>query len=402
MKLESYQKIKSLTLALVVVLVLFLLSITYASAATSLYTERNTLKQQATTSTTKSQAQKEQAAVLQKEAVALESQISYLNNKISQTETEISASSAQVEQTRAEIVVEEQNLTTAKKKLGDVLSDWYMKGTPSFSETIISSGKLSQFIDQAQYYEALRTQISDNIAKVKDLKISLENTKKDQEKQLADLMNLNNTQTTQKKSKANSQANKTQMAKISDELSSKYASEASAALTKLTQVEGEIRNQELAAAQRYNSGNRAVWTRDGRSTQGFIWPLIGEFRAGFGYSSAYFSGMFHTGVDIGAYPLAPIKAAKAGTVVDVRDGNGNTYPWSKSYGNYAKIQHEGGVYSLYGHLEAGTITVSKGQSVDQGQVIGQEGNSGFSTGYHLHFELRGPDDIAFDPAPYLP
>ena len=390
--------------ALIIASALFLLPFSSLNnlQAASLYDQRNNLKQQVSDSKTKSETQKQQAAQLEKDAKALDGQINYLSNKISQTATQVSEANTKVQDSIQKIKTEEQNLAQAKKKLGGILSDWYMKGNPSFSEVIISSGSLSQFIDQSEYYEALQTQVADEIGKVKTLKIALENTKKEQEKQLADLKDLQNTQQIQKRSLASSQSNKEQLAQTASALSSKYAKDADAASTQLAQVEGEIRNAELAAAQRFNNGNGAVWTRDGRSTQGFIWPLIGEFRAGFGYSSAYFAGMFHTGIDIGNSPLSSIKAAKAGTVVETRDGLGNTYPRSKSYGNYVKIRHEGGVYTLYGHLESGTVNVSNGQSVEQGQVVGLEGNSGFSTGYHLHFELRGPDDIAIDPAPYLP
>jgi len=399
----AQKKIKrAFLLATVGALFLVIFSLPQNATAESLYQQRNDLKKQVSDSTSKSTTQKQQAAQLEKDVAKLEGQIDYLEGKIVEVSGQIAGKETEIKQTESQIKMEEENIAKAKIQLGDVLSEWYMKGTPSFSEAIISSGNLSQFIDRSEYYEAIKNQIASRIAKIKELKAKLQETKQIQEGQLTELNSLNKTQSTQKKSLSYSQKNKAEMAEVSKQLASKYAATAQAASEKLTQVEGEIKNAEAAAAARYNSGNRSVWTRDGRSVQGFIWPLIGEFRAGFGYSSAYFSGMFHSGVDVGAYPLAPIKAAKAGTVVDTRDGMGNTFPWSRSYGNYVKIQHEGGVYTLYGHLESGTIAVSVGQTVDQGQVIGQEGNSGFSTGYHLHFEMRDPDNIAFDPAPYLP
>jgi len=402
--IRNRQKIVKRALLLVAVSALFFVVILSPTAAMaeSLYQQRNTLKQQVTDSTSKSATQKQQAAQLEKDVTKLENQIDYLTGKITEVSGQISGKEEEIKKTEAEIKVEEDNIAKTKTQLGDILSEWYMKGTPSFSEAIISSGNLSQFIDRSEYYEAIKNQIASRIVKIKELKASLEETKNIQENQLTELNSLYKTQSTQKKSLAYSKESKAEMAEVSKDLASKYAATAQAASEKLTQVEGEIKNAEAAAAARYNSGNRTVWTRDGRSTQGFIWPLIGEFRAGFGYSSAYFSGMFHSGIDVGAYPLAPIKAAKVGTVVDTRDGMGNTFSWSRSYGNYVKIEHEGGIYTLYGHLESGTIAVSVGQTVGQGQVIGQEGNSGFSTGYHLHFEMRDPDNIAFDPAPYLP
>ncbi len=60
--------------------------------------------------------------------------------------------------------------------------------------------------------------------------------------------------------------------------------------------------------------------------------------------------------------------------------------WGGGYGNYVVIAHGNGFVTLYGHLSA--ISVSAGQAVGRGQVIGAEGSTGYSTGPHLHFEIR--------------
>lgn len=116
----------------------------------------------------------------------------------------------------------------------------------------------------------------------------------------------------------------------------------------------------------------------------------------------------HRGVDFGwwsGYSNQNIVAIADGTVTDVVDGWGNTYPSKRIYGNYVIINHGGGVFSLYGHLLQGVSSyVKKGQKVTQGDVVGRMGNSGFSAGQHLHFELRnGGNSKAYsvDPIPFL-
>lgn len=116
----------------------------------------------------------------------------------------------------------------------------------------------------------------------------------------------------------------------------------------------------------------------------------------------------HRGVDFGwwsGYSNQNIIAIADGVVVDVVDGWGNTYPSKRIYGNYVIIDHGGGVYSLYGHLLQGVGGyVRKGQKVKQGAIIGRMGNSGFSCGQHLHFELRnGGNSKAYsiNPVPWL-
>lgn len=116
----------------------------------------------------------------------------------------------------------------------------------------------------------------------------------------------------------------------------------------------------------------------------------------------------HRGVDFGwlnGYSNQNIVAIADGTITAVVDGWGNTYPNKRIYGNYVIIDHGGGVFSLYGHLLQGVSNYArKGQKVKQGAIIGRMGNSGFSAGQHLHFELRnGGNSKAYsvDPIPYL-
>lgn len=88
------------------------------------------------------------------------------------------------------------------------------------------------------------------------------------------------------------------------------------------------------------------------------------------------------GVDLAAPSGSPINAAAAGTVIVSRVGG-----WNGGYGNYVVIDHGNGVQTLYAHMS--TDAVSVGDTVSRGQNIGTVGNTGQSTGYHLHFEVRG-------------
>lgn len=100
-----------------------------------------------------------------------------------------------------------------------------------------------------------------------------------------------------------------------------------------------------------------------------------------------------------------IIAIAAGTVVAAVDGYGNTYGsgGARLYGNYVIVNHGNGWYSLYGHLLLG-VKVRAGDTVKQGQTLGYMGNTGYSNGQHLHFELRkGGNSKAYsiDPMPWL-
>ncbi|MCR4925083.1 MAG: peptidoglycan DD-metalloendopeptidase family protein [Clostridiales bacterium] len=125
-------------------------------------------------------------------------------------------------------------------------------------------------------------------------------------------------------------------------------------------------------------GSYTVTTTSGR----FIWPAVGisQVTRGFGYHSSSYTSGYHKGIDItggGAYGRRAL-AADSGTVTSAG--------WNGSYGYCVIVDHGGGLSTLYGHLSK--ISVRAGQSVSQGQTIGFVGNSGYSFGAHLHFEVR--------------
>lgn len=112
-----------------------------------------------------------------------------------------------------------------------------------------------------------------------------------------------------------------------------------------------------------------------------------------------FNMLGHNGIDFGCTVGAPVVAVDGGRASHVRSD-------PSGYGNYIRIDHAWGV-SLYAHLNAQSIV--EGQSVSRGQLIGLSGNSGGSTGPHLHFEVRvQPIDETngfggrVDPLPFLP
>ena len=112
---------------------------------------------------------------------------------------------------------------------------------------------------------------------------------------------------------------------------------------------------------------------------GFIWPLKGRIASGFGWRINPISRRreFHEGIDIAAPWGTRVVAARSGRVIFAG--------WYGGFGKTVKILHSGGWMTLYGHLSR--IYVRAGWYVKRGRVIGKVGNSGYSTGPHLHFGL---------------
>jgi murein DD-endopeptidase MepM/ murein hydrolase activator NlpD len=126
----------------------------------------------------------------------------------------------------------------------------------------------------------------------------------------------------------------------------------------------------------------------------WVWPTHGRFTSGFGPRW----GSFHNGIDIANRAWTPIVAARTGTVIEAG--------WCSGYGYCVKMQHPGGIQTIYGHLVA-SPPVSAGSSVSVGEVVGYMGSTydvaggGYSTGNHLHFTIL-VNGRAVNPLSFLP
>jgi len=125
----------------------------------------------------------------------------------------------------------------------------------------------------------------------------------------------------------------------------------------------------------------------------FNWPLRGRISSPFGWRTHPISGQrhMHLGIDIAIPEGTPVHASAPGQVT--------TAGWSGAYGILVVLEHEHGYSTYYAHLSRTEIYV--GQYVERGQVIGLSGNTGMSTGPHLHFEIR-QHDVPIDPLTLLP
>ncbi len=127
-----------------------------------------------------------------------------------------------------------------------------------------------------------------------------------------------------------------------------------------------------------------------------LWPIqggIGHVSMTFGQNRHPFTGQWyiHKGVDLSTYRSGDAILASA-------DGQVVTVEYDPGFGNYVIIKHKHGFYTRYAHMQS--FRVQRGQYVQQGQVIGYIGNTGVSTGPHLHYEVHIGSDVV-DPMKYL-
>jgi murein DD-endopeptidase MepM/ murein hydrolase activator NlpD len=136
--------------------------------------------------------------------------------------------------------------------------------------------------------------------------------------------------------------------------------------------------------------------RGGRPSGGatFTPPLRGSITTYFREHGPYWAQGYHTGLDIAAPIGTPIGACGDGVVVEAESSGNNG-----GYGSYVKIDHGGGLISIYGHMSA--VLATPGDRVTTGTVIGRVGMTGNTTGPHVHWEVRQDGQIR-DPLGYVP
>ena len=128
----------------------------------------------------------------------------------------------------------------------------------------------------------------------------------------------------------------------------------------------------------------------------FLWPIIGAYGINSDYGWRW--GKLHAGIDLGMGNAAGTSLGK--TIIAVAQGTVLVAGTHSSYGYYVIIDHGGGLQTLYAHCLANSLMVIPGQIVAAGEPIARVGSTGYSTGPHLHFEVR-VNGNRVNPRPYL-
>ncbi len=323
-------------------------------------------------SATKTEKEKQEAirSSLTSQITTTQQQITLLDNKINYLQNDIAEKEQKIEELSAE-VLEQQDLfmkrirSIYKSSVGTSMLGMVF-GVDSLG-SYLSYGKYLSRI--SEHDSTLLQTLADNIAELRELQQQMQVEKED----LAD------TKVTAESKKASLTSQKTEVESTLQDIKKmeqEYLADQAAIQKEMQQIQADIDAIYAAAA---GNGSQVDY-----STTGFIYPI-----KGYTYISSYYGWRFnntdyHTGVDFPAPANTPIRASASGTVIYVRTGAGYGRNWG--YGNYLIVDHGGGFSTLYAHCTS--IPVSVGDTVTKGQTIAYVGTTGWSTGYHLHFEIR--------------
>ena len=352
---------------------------------------------------------------------ALVSKVQVLDEKIAVTREKISSLNDDIKEKQDAYDKGLSEVEDQFDALANRLRILYMSGNATDLEIIFGAKDFSDLIDKMELVKSLAnsdkeliSEIQTKLDELSTKKESLEADKKDLETQQASLKSdqdefnkliSDNDEILKNLYASNSEAqNSLESAALqSDEIEAKisqYYAAQKAAAERAAQASQSSSGSSSSSSSSSSSGSSSSGSSSSGSSSvivpsgsGFAWPTPGFVSL----SSEWFEDREvynHGGIDIAGAGImgTPVVAAADGTVVATNSSC--THNWGKSYscgcgggyGNYVMISHAGGKMTVYGHLTS--LTVSSGQSVSRGQVIGYVGSTGNSTGPHLHYECR--------------
>ncbi len=328
----------------------------------------------------------------------IEAGLAQLTTKVTAVEQDLADARGRLDKLRAELKLKREQLAEAEARL--------LAQQKAFEQRIVLTYKASDlsYLDvllNSTSFEDLVSRlrvVQDMIGGENDLVGQLEATRNEVEAE-RDAVQQDETEAARLASQLEEKRSELAALKAAQEAQRLEVVQARAAKRdKLKAVEhnlGQLRREEdnLLAQSRRLTGIINGNSGGGHGTGSMVWPTHGTVVSGFGWRMhpILHTRRMHTGIDIAAGMGTAIVAADAGKVIYAT--------WMSGYGNTTIIDHGGGISTLYAHQSS--IRVSFGETVGKGELIGYVGSTGFSTGPHLHFEVR-VNGSPVDPMGYLP
>lgn len=386
-------KSKFISFELVLILILTNLCVPiYATSQSELEDQKSDLntkidetKSQQTEVKEQLSEQRQEIEKLDESITQMEDEISTLNVQIAELENSIQEEQTKLEQKQKE---HEENQALMEERLVVM----YEYGDTSFLDMLFNSKNIIEFISNYYMLSQITQCDKELLETIEKEQEEIENTKKELETNKEKVSsakteketknNLLKTQKSQRQAKADSLSAEDKA--LQDKIDSYNA--------QVAKIDSDIKKiiEDLNNKNNNSSGSNGL-----KFDGSFIWPCNNKIITS---RVKWRWGRWHKGIDIGAR-YENVYASASGYAYTLENPGG--------YGHYIMIIHGDGYITLYGHLNS--FKVSYGQYVSQGQVIAQSGNSGGSTGAHLHFEIRKASSISgffsssfLNPLDYLP
>jgi murein DD-endopeptidase MepM/ murein hydrolase activator NlpD len=351
-------------------------------------------KEQYTQNITAAEAQ---ASTLQQEMALLDNRITAAELDSSSTQKQIDQTNLQINEANIEISNKQASIAKEKNDIGTTLNLIYKEKDVSTLEILLMNNSLSDFLNQIKNLDDVNKGMSDSLTQLTNDEADLEKSQTELVQKGKDLQKLADTLNQNMVALESDKQDKADVLAETQNSQAKYEGLVEQLKEQQDQANTQITNLETTVRQKLASEGKGDMTTD---PNGIIWPVPKNYITTYFHDPDYpFRYLFeHPGVDIRAAQGTTIEAAESGYVAHAQM-NGTAYA-------YIMIIHGNGLSTVYGHVSK--IYVSDDEYVTQGEPIGlsggtpgTEGSGPFTTGPHLHFEVR-QDGVPVNPLEYLP
>lgn len=392
----------------------------YADRLKEIAKEQATIDRQLKSAEKDIENKSEEQKLIKKKIDNINSKISVLNSYLTKLEVDMASS-------RMSIYNQEKKINVNTKRLKERIRLMYLAGEGSYLTVLLESGSFYDILMRLELIQRVAKHDSEIIDELVSAKKSYENALSNLEsqeneyrkqidelasekKKLNDLYNSNKKQKEEyekrkaeleKKNKEYIEERKAFEADLSGILVSTYGDSSD----ETARQAAEILANEALENLRNSINDRIVngeQIGDTECRYDFSWPAPGCYYISSGVGERW--GTYHTGMDIAGSKGTPIYASESGTVLRTNSSCPHNYEKEEScgcgggYGNYIIIDHGNEFITLYGHLTS--LNVTDGDTVKKGDIIGTMGSTGYSTGDHLHLEIRY-QGMYLNPASYF-
>ena len=325
-------------------------------------------------------------ARLELERGKVQAEIKYTEQKINSTDLEINKLILEINNTEGDISKNEAAIAETIRRI-------YKSEQVTMIEAMLQNEKLSEFWSTLQTLDRVRNSMNERVSNLVTLQKTLENKRDQTTERRGELVSLKNQYSDQSSVLANNKAERSELLVATKNEEANYQKLLKQKQSAREQIVKEMRDFEAKLTFILNPN-----TIPASGSRVFDWPLskivVTQYFGGTEFAKrnagAYGGRAYHPGVDFGTPTGSQIKAPLAGTVRATE--NTDAVPGCYSWGKWTLIDHANGLATLYAHQNV--ISVVPGQRVATGEIIGYSGNTGYSTGPHLHFTVYAKDGVS--------
>ncbi len=308
---------------------------------------------------------------------------------ISYTQNQITAADLTINKLTLEIGDTERRIETSRDAIGGILREMQALDDESLVEVFLRQDNLAEFWNEIESLQTVKSSIAARAAALKSLRDTLDSKRTLSAEERKLLESLKKQYDDQQTILVGNKATKESLLKETKNEEKSYQS--------LLAEKKAAKDKLLAEVSAIESQIKFILDPNKIPTKGtavFRWPLDKPYITQyFGYTkfalSGAYNGSAHNGVDMGTAVGTKVYAPLTGTVRNV--GNTDSVPGCYSWGKWVLVDHPNGLSSMFAHLSQ--ISVVPGQVVQTGDIVGYSGNTGYSTGPHLHYTVYVSDGV---------